>query len=278
MFTVIRPPYFRFLNPSMPNISPSVIKVKVYDNMNIDGGVLLGASSLTGRYWFGSLWYCKNPEDILCLEKCTAGVQLEAGLGDAVWLDDSKVLVGLDTGGVAVWELTDEYRTFVHVQSAVEHDDMVSSVSVATDKNRAVSGSYDKCIKVWDMETMSSVTTYRGHYDMVQAVKYHPTEPALILSCSQDGRTCLWDTRDQKQVTVLGGFVRNPYPLVCLDTSPLQHSPTYVTWNPSSQYNYTVSDESGQIVIKDTRATQDTCITFCPHKRSVTKLEYNPDR
>lgn len=32
------------------------------------------------------------------VEKCTAGVQLEAGFKEAVWLDDTKVLVGLDTG------------------------------------------------------------------------------------------------------------------------------------------------------------------------------------
>ena len=65
-----------------------------------DGGVLLGASSLTGRYWFGSLWYCESPDDIQHVERCTAGVQLEAGLGDAMWLDNTKILIGLDTGTI----------------------------------------------------------------------------------------------------------------------------------------------------------------------------------
>ena len=64
----------------------------------VDGGILLGASGLTGRYWLGSLWYYANPDVAPDVEKCTAGVQLEAGFKEAVWLDDTKVLVGLDTG------------------------------------------------------------------------------------------------------------------------------------------------------------------------------------
>ena len=67
-----------------------------------EGGVLLGASSLTGRYWLGSLWYYQNPEAAPDVEKCTAGVQLEAGLSDARWVLNTKVLVGLDTGKNAV--------------------------------------------------------------------------------------------------------------------------------------------------------------------------------
>ena len=63
-----------------------------------DGGLLLGASSLTGRYWLGSLWYYQQPEAAPDVEKCTAGVQLEAGLSDAKWVTNNKVLVGLDTG------------------------------------------------------------------------------------------------------------------------------------------------------------------------------------
>ena len=66
--------------------------------MFTEGGVLLGASSLTGRYWLGSLWYYQNPGAAPDVEKCTAGVQLEAGLSDVRWVLNSKVFVGLDTG------------------------------------------------------------------------------------------------------------------------------------------------------------------------------------
>lgn len=63
-----------------------------------DGGLLLGASSLTGRYWLGSLWFYSSPDLAPDVEHCTAGVQLEAGLHDATWVDNQHVLLALDTG------------------------------------------------------------------------------------------------------------------------------------------------------------------------------------
>ena len=59
---------------------------------------MLGASCLTGQYWFGSLWFYKHPEQAPDVDSCTAGVQLEAGVGGAQWVDATHVLVGLDTG------------------------------------------------------------------------------------------------------------------------------------------------------------------------------------
>ncbi|KAL5009855.1 hypothetical protein ScPMuIL_012160 [Solemya velum] len=109
-----------------------------------DGGLLLGASSLSGRYWLGSLWYYETPEVAPDVEKCTGGVQLEAGLSDAQWADDTKVIVGLDTGGLAVWELTDDFHTFLHLHSAVSHDDIVTCVSVSVGSKKAVSAGADR--------------------------------------------------------------------------------------------------------------------------------------
>lgn len=70
----------------------------INDYFSDQKGLLLGASNLTGRYWFGSLWYYADPVNAPDVEKCTAGVQLEAGLSDAQWLDGNKILVALDTG------------------------------------------------------------------------------------------------------------------------------------------------------------------------------------
>ena len=53
---------------------------------------------MTGRYWLGSLWFYQSAQHAPNVEMCTAGVQLEAGVGDAQWVDGRSVLVGLDTG------------------------------------------------------------------------------------------------------------------------------------------------------------------------------------
>nr|XP_022290745.1 methylosome protein 50-like isoform X2 [Crassostrea virginica] len=228
-----------------------------------DGGILLGASGLTGRYWLGSLWYYANPDVAPDVEKCTAGVQLEAGFKEAVWLDDTKVLVGLDTGGIALWELVDNFHTFVHLSGAVEHDDLVTSVGVVCGGKRAVSSGADRCVKVWDLENMHSTNTYKAHSDVVECVSCHATEPALFLSCSADGRVFLWDMRKSRPVTEL-------------DTAPLQHSPKQVTWQPQS-HNFAVGGECGQVVVKDTRKAVGATLSFSCHSRSVTKLSFCPE-
>lgn len=53
---------------------------------------------MTGRFWLGSLWFYQTPEAAPDVDRCTAGVQLEAGIGDAKWVDNTHVIVGLDTG------------------------------------------------------------------------------------------------------------------------------------------------------------------------------------
>lgn len=229
-----------------------------------DGGILLGASSLTGRYWLGSLWFYNNPENAPDVEKCTGGVQLEAGLSDAKWVEACRVFVGLDTGGVAMWQLEDNFSTFVHQHSATDHDNLVNSVSVSSDKKSAVSGSRDCCVKVWDLETLAALKSYHGHSDIVSCVSCHPTEPDLFLSCSEDGNLYMWDKR-------------KPCPVTVLDTSPLGHCPSYATWQPGSQHIYAVADNTGQIVVKDHRVAIGTPLSFTPHTRLISKLEFSND-
>lgn len=48
------------------------------------------------------------------------------------------------SGGLALWELTDNLHTFIEQQSATEHDDLVSSVCVCQQSNTVLSASYDK--------------------------------------------------------------------------------------------------------------------------------------
>ncbi|KAH9499054.1 Methylosome protein 50 [Bulinus truncatus] len=231
-----------------------------------DGGLLLGASCLTGRFWLGSLWYYQTPESAPDVDRCTAGVQLEAGVGDAKWVDNTRVLVGLDTGGIAVWSLEDDYRTFVLSHAAVGHDGVVTSVSVTCDKTKAVSGSHDRCIKLWDLSNTSLIYSSQAHSDLIHGIDCHPSEPDLFLSCSQDDRILVWDRR-------------KPKPARILSKSPLQYTPTCVRWKPDNPHKLAVGSESGQIVILDTRAGVDNSyLNIKPQKRLINNLQFCPQK
>lgn len=60
--------------------------------------MLLGASSLSGRCWQGSVWIYSDPSKAPNEELCRAGVQTEAGVIDVKWVSEKGVVVASDSG------------------------------------------------------------------------------------------------------------------------------------------------------------------------------------
>ena len=56
-----------------------------------DGHMILGCSNLTGRFWIGSLWYYRSPDEGPSVEKALTGVDFDNGLVDGFFINNKNV-------------------------------------------------------------------------------------------------------------------------------------------------------------------------------------------
>ena len=68
------------------------------------------------------------------------------------------------------------------------------AAALSPDGQRALSGSYDQTLKLWDLASGRTLQTFSGHRDWVQSVAFSP-DGRRALSGSVDTTLRLWKLR-----------------------------------------------------------------------------------
>ncbi|BBC22282.1 multi-sensor hybrid histidine kinase [Pseudanabaena sp. ABRG5-3] len=84
------------------------------------------------------------------------------------------------------------------------HDNSVVSVSFSSDGKTLASGSTDKTIKLWNLETGKEIRTLKGHDNYVNSVSFSPDGKTLA-SGSTDKTIKLWNLETGKEIRTLKG-------------------------------------------------------------------------
>ncbi|MBY5280382.1 hypothetical protein F2Y95_00990, partial [Aphanizomenon flos-aquae CCAP 1446/1C] len=84
------------------------------------------------------------------------------------------------------------------------HKYSVNAVAITPDGKKAVSGSDDNTLKVWDLQTGKEISTLTGHDNLVNAVAITPDGKTSI-SGSDDKTMKLWNLEKGTEISTLTG-------------------------------------------------------------------------
>jgi WD40 repeat protein len=117
--------------------------------------------------------------------------------------DGRHIALGLANKTVEVWEFN-KYKqnvftmlfrffdTYKCIKTLIGHTHFVSSVAYSPDGQYIASGSGDKSVRVWDVESGACLTNVKMHWDSVFSVSYRP-DGKYIASGSADKRILTLD-------------------------------------------------------------------------------------
>jgi WD40 repeat protein len=112
---------------------------------------------------------------------------------------NSLVIAGGDDRKIWLWDLLEN-----HGNTLSGHDHTVWSVALSRDGARALSGSLDKTVRLWDLPRGKQLKKLEGHTDTVLAVAFTP-DGRRAVSGSTDKTLRLWDLDTGETIRVFTG-------------------------------------------------------------------------
>ncbi|CAH3043238.1 unnamed protein product [Porites lobata] len=108
--------------------------------------------------------------------------------------DPDRILSGSRDKTLIVWKLTrDETNYGVAERSLTGHNHFISDVVMSSDGQFALSGSWDKTLRLWDLNAGTTTRRFIGHTKDVLSVAFS-ADNRQIVSGSRDKTIKLWNT------------------------------------------------------------------------------------
>mmetsp|Transcript_12701 Transcript_12701/g.19082 ORF Transcript_12701/g.19082 Transcript_12701/m.19082 type:complete len:338 (-) Transcript_12701:28-1041(-) len=125
---------------------------------------------------------------------------------------DGRILSGGMDSKLCLWD-----RNSIKCKDLLGHRGSISKVA-CSQENLALSASYDKTLKVWDVDKGSLIhTLYNSNYGHTKAIRTFLWKNSLVVSGGREGLGCVWDLNSGKLVST---FDEHSAPIQCMCLSP----------------------------------------------------------
>ncbi|KAJ1813074.1 Transcription factor spt8 [Coemansia sp. RSA 2598] len=154
--------------------------------------------------------------DHLDIATDTAGEALSPVYSLAAHSEGMWLASGMASGHIALWSVRhDEGRRIALLN---KHKQPVSALQTTPDEFGLVSGSWDRAVLYWDLNTGRLARAFSGHTSQISSIGFQPSHAAgtspLLMTSSIDGQCLLWDVRapqgEQQQPQKLSPPLRTP--------------------------------------------------------------------
>lgn len=135
----------------------------------------------------------------------------------------------------------------------IGHSDHVKTLAVSNDGKYILSGSSDKNMKLWDLETGKQIYTFEGHQGIIRAVFFISKQQAV--SAAEDGTLKLWDLESCE----------------CLHTFEGHTSPIYTATFIAERMQVISGSADGILKIWDLQ-NREFIYSFQAHKSSINAI------
>jgi len=121
----------------------------------------------------------------------------------ATTFDESNIVVSSSRDKkLMIWELTPGEENVGYARRSLGgHSEPVASVTLSSDGQFALSGGWDRTMRLWDLNTGSTVRTFQGHTKDVFTVAFSG-DNRQIVSGSRDKTIKLWNTLGECKFTI----------------------------------------------------------------------------
>jgi len=225
--------------------------------------IVAACSKLSGNTWTGELIVVSH-EHNKPTEKRKWLTQ--SGNSCAVWLGAKDELIAScnDEGQVQIWSITKQKQADKPLKIMVEHDDVVTSLSVnGFDKETLLSASWDMSIKLLPPRSPNSSQTFFGHTGLIWDVEWNHKAKDIFASGSQDGTIKVWDQRQRECTSTF-------------QPSQVQSTVYSLSWSYFNEYSLACGSEDSIFRIFDTRNSSKPTFESVTHKGPIKKVKQSP--